>query len=85
MRLLVVGSLPSPLLDSCDRLRAELMRRKVSVDVAGELALGADQAVCAGDAEQLFACIRDTVEGWVPLRMGPRSSPRIPRHQWPTC
>ncbi len=70
-RLLVVGSLPSPLLDSCDRLRADLARRKVSVEVTSALALGAFEAVSAGDTERLFRCIGDAVEGWGGPNGGP--------------
>ena len=84
-RLLVVGSLPSPLLDSCDRLRADLARRKVSVEVTSALALGAFEAVSAGDTERLFRCIGDAVEGWAGRTVGLCSWRSTPWHRRPSC
>ena len=70
-RLLVIASMPGPLLDSCDRLRAELARRKVSVEITRAVALGAFEAVSVGHTERLFERVRDAVEGWDGPNCGP--------------
>jgi hypothetical protein len=69
--LLVVGSLPNALQDSCDRLRAELASRNVSVDITATLAVGAFEAVSEGDTERLFESIRDAVGDWGGSKSGP--------------
>jgi len=57
-RLLVVASLPDALQDSCDRLRAELGRRRIPTEVSGVLAAEAFAAASAGDTERLFEAVR---------------------------
>jgi hypothetical protein len=61
-RVLVVGSLPNPLQDSCNRLRATLESRGASVEVTGVVAEGAFEAAVAGDTERIVESIQTAIE-----------------------
>ena len=60
--VLVVGSLPSSLQDSCNRLRAALESRGISVEVTGVVAKGAFEAAIAGDTERIVESIQTAIE-----------------------